>query len=100
MGRATTLGLVCALEAVTKSIDDNSKAWAKGVRPNWPDGTVWTDEDFAEFLDGMVQAQTVLKERDADTRAVSEACSDFGNDEGPRGIRQLYAQFEDRIKAL
>ena len=39
-------------------------------------------------------------ERDGDMRAVAEACSDFGNDEGPRGIRQLYARFADRIAEL
>jgi hypothetical protein len=37
--------------------------------------------------------------READVRAVAETCSDFGNDEGPRGIRQLYARFADRITA-
>lgn len=39
-------------------------------------------------------------EREADTRAVAEACSDLGNDEGPRGIRQMYARFADRIAPL
>lgn len=35
-----------------------------------------------------------------DVQAVAEACSDFGNEEGPRGIRQLYARFKDSIEAL
>lgn len=39
-------------------------------------------------------------ERDGDVRAVREACADYGNDEGPRGIRQLYARFEERIAEL
>jgi hypothetical protein len=46
------------------------------------------------------QRDELQAERDDDVRAVAEACADFGNDEGPRGIRQLYAQFEDRITEL
>jgi len=66
-----------------------------------------TEEEFDDLQDAIYdQAQTYAEtltwsqDQDADVRAVAEACSDFGNDEGPRGIRQLYARFADRIAAL
>ena len=69
------------------------------------------DPDFHESLPAryIIQNRAVIQvhpelvwpeEGDADTRAVAEACSDYGNGEGPRGIRQLFARYEDRISAL
>lgn len=53
--------------------------------------------DERDQLRAQVAALKVALREDVDL--VATACSDFGNDEGPRSIRQLYAQFETRIEA-
>lgn len=60
----------------------------------------WTDEEMDAYIGAIKEARDLIKERDDDTLAVREACSDYGNDEGPRGIRQLYARYKDRISRL
>lgn len=63
----------------------------------------WTDEENAEYraaLREIGDQLPVTLSAVEDTKSVQEACSDFGNEEGPRGIRQLYARFEDRIRRL
>lgn len=60
----------------------------------------WTDQEMDAYIDAIKEAYALIKERDDDTRAVQEACSDYGNEKGPRGIRQLYARYKNRISRL
>lgn len=89
----------------------------QSVIDHFPDHTfsshieVQWDADFQETLPAryVIQNRKVVQVRprlvwpdedDEDTRSAAEACADYGNEEGPRGIRQLYARFEERIAAL
>lgn len=57
-------------------------------------------EEIMRLRARVRELEAAQPERDGDVRAVAQVCADFGNDEGPRGIRQLHARFADRIAAL